>query len=236
MDRTFLAITLMFNLGRGMAGMAEVDLKRFDIVNGQVQGVYEWDDGVWEVDAIEADERYTVSGSDVVHEERDDGWVETTLYRDTDGSGTYREISVSHSREGAGVSGTSDAALARLYMAVFDRSPDLGGFRYWEQQADRGMGVSDIAASFINGNEFQQSYGALDDSAFVDRLYLNVLDRPADSGGKDWWMSMLQGQSMNRQEVVVAFSESAEFVALSDPAVTQFLQLVGQPVNSDAPF
>ncbi|MCO8163347.1 DUF4214 domain-containing protein [Pseudomonas sp. 21LCFQ010] len=218
--------------------MAEIDLKRFDIVSGQIQRVYEFDDGRWELENIDRDETYSVSGTDVLHVERDDGWIETTVYRDLDGSGIYQEISVSHSRPGETgqplVAQVSDASLARLYMTTFDRSPDLGGFRYWEQQVDRGMSLTDVAASFVNSSEFNQTYGALNNTDFVNQLYLNALDRSADAGGRDWWAGHLDNQTMSRQEVVIAFSESAEFVALSNQAVDGFIQLAGQPVATEA--
>lgn len=218
--------------------MADIDLKRFDIVSGQIQRVYEFDDGRWELERIDHDETYSVSGTDVLHVERDDGWIETTVYRDLDGSGIYQEISVSHSRPGETgqplVPQVSDASLARLYMTTFDRSPDLGGFRYWEKQVDRGMSLTDVAASFVNSTEFSQTYGALNNTDFVNQLYLNALDRNADTGGRDWWTGHLDNQTMSRQEVVIAFSESAEFVALSDQAVDGFIQLAGQPVATEA--
>lgn len=217
--------------------MADVDLKRFDIVSGQVQRVYEFDDGRWELENIDRDETYSVSGTDILHVEHDDGWLETTVYRDLDGSGIYQEISVSHSRPNEThqpwASHVSDASLARLYMATFDRSPDVGGFRYWEQQVDRGMSLKDVAASFVNSTEFSQSYGTLTNTGFVEQLYLNVLDRGADAGGRDWWAGHLDNQTMSRQEVVIAFSESAEFIALSGQAVDGFIQLAGQPVATE---
>ncbi|MBC3956578.1 DUF4214 domain-containing protein [Pseudomonas triticifolii] len=216
--------------------MSQPELKRFDIVSGQIQRVYEFDDGRWESDRIEPDESYTLSGTDVLHVERDDGWLETTVYRDLEGSGTFQEISTSYSRPDQWLPDASDQALARLYMAVFDRSPDEGGFRYWDQQMDQGMPFNDVAASFINSNEFSQTYGTLNTSGFVDQLYLNVLNRTADADGLNWWVAQLENGVLNRQEVVTGFSESAEFAALSANAVDGFLQLVGQPVVVDNGF
>lgn len=218
--------------------MADIDLKRFDIVSGQVQRVYEFDDGRWELEHIDRDETYSVSGTDILHVEHDDGWLETTVYRDLDGSGIYQEISVSHSRatetSQPWTPQVSDASLARLYMATFDRSPDINGFRYWEQQVDRGMSLKEVAAGFVSSAEFSQTYGPLNNNGFVNQLYLNVLDRGADAAGSNWWTSLLENQTMSRQEVVIAFSESAEFVALSGQAVDGFIQLAGQPGVTEA--
>ncbi|SHM89110.1 protein of unknown function [Pseudomonas asturiensis] len=216
--------------------MSQPELKRFDIVSGQVQRVYEFDDGRWESDRIEPDESYTLSGTDVLHVERDDGWLETTVYRDLEGSGTFQEISTSYIRPDQWLPDASDQALARLYMAVFDRSPDEGGFRYWDQQMDQGMPFNDVAASFINSNEFSQTYGTLNTGGFVEQLYLNVLNRTADAEGQNWWVAQLENGVLSRQEVVTGFSESAEFAALSAHSVDGFLQLVGQPVVVDNGF
>ncbi|ODC04739.1 hypothetical protein BFW38_15585 [Terasakiispira papahanaumokuakeensis] len=69
------------------------DLYRFDVKNGQVTGYMEWDDGRWEPETIEADERFTVEGSSIIREEQDDGHIEITRYEATDDPGVYREVS-----------------------------------------------------------------------------------------------------------------------------------------------
>ena len=73
-----------------------LDLYRFDIVNGQITGVQEFDDGRWKNEGIDRDESYTLSGGDVQKREYDDGYLELTIYRDSDGDGVFSELRKSY--------------------------------------------------------------------------------------------------------------------------------------------
>lgn len=99
------------------------------------------------------------------------------------------------------------AAIARLYLATFERQPDRAGFEYWTG-LDRGS--QHIAGWFVTSREFQTRYGALDDTAFVDRVYRNVLGRPPDPAGRAYWTDAL-GRGTARSDVLLGFSESREF-------------------------
>ena len=97
----------------------------------------------------------------------------------------------------------------RLYQAAFDRTPDKVGLGFWIDVLDRGAPLRDAARDFVGSQEFKDLYGAnLSDAQFVDALYQNVLHRPAEGAGFDFWMSSLQ--IVSRAEVLVNFSESAE--------------------------
>jgi Ca2+-binding RTX toxin-like protein len=106
-------------------------------------------------------------------------------------------------------------AVRRLYIATLDRGPDDNGFQSWVDALEGGARLKDVAAGFINSAEFQGTYGHLDNKAFVNLLYRNVLDRPADTGGEKAWLGALTG-GMSRADVVLSFSESAEFKASTD--------------------
>jgi hypothetical protein len=97
----------------------------------------------------------------------------------------------------------------RLYQAAFDRTPDKVGLGFWIDILDQGAPLKDAARDFVGSQEFKDLYGAnLGDAQFVDALYQNVLHRPAEGAGFDFWMSSLQ--VVSRAEVLVNFSESAE--------------------------
>ena len=103
--------------------------------------------------------------------------------------------------------------VARLYLAALDRQPDLGGLEYWTAQIDDlHVPLSAIANDFASSPEFIQDYGTLSNSAFVSQLYQNVLDRPADPSGLQYWESVL-GQGASRGQVLLGFSQSNEFEA-----------------------
>lgn len=113
------------------------------------------------------------------------------------------------------VPGADDAlidSVTRLYLAVFDRLPDPGGHRYWVIQQLNGAHLTDLAAAFMVSQEWTVRYGSVDDARFVDLLYDHVLDRAPDAAGGHYWRSILN-QGVTRTEVLLQFSESAEFVA-----------------------
>lgn len=106
------------------------------------------------------------------------------------------------------VDGTAGQAY-RLYQAAFDRTPDKVGLGFWIDILDHGAPLKDAARDFVGSQEFKDLYGAnVSDAQFVDALYQNVLHRPAEGAGFDFWMSSLQ--IVSRAEVLVNFSESAE--------------------------
>ncbi|MDV7211427.1 DUF4214 domain-containing protein [Azotobacter beijerinckii] len=99
------------------------------------------------------------------------------------------------------------ASAMRLYQALFDRTPDIGGAEYWLGQVDQGLPLTDIADAFLNSTEFQNN-GELSDDAFVDLLYQNALGRSADEAGKAFWLEQLQ--SFSRAEVALDIVGSPE--------------------------
>lgn len=100
--------------------------------------------------------------------------------------------------------------VARLYRAYFLRSPDAGGFAHWVGQRRAGRSVVDVSRAFAASPEFRTMYGPLGNRAFVERVYRNVLGRPGDRAGIDFWTAQLDTGRRNRGAVMVGFSESAE--------------------------
>ena len=106
---------------------------------------------------------------------------------------------------------TVGADVFRLYRAVFLREPDNGGFTYWHTLSSNGLSLHSVASEFAASPEFVQTYGNLDARAFVRQLYRNVMKREPDTGGWNYWVSVL-GAGSSRGDVVVFFSQSTEFV------------------------
>ncbi|WP_299031809.1 DUF4214 domain-containing protein [uncultured Sulfitobacter sp.] len=105
------------------------------------------------------------------------------------------------------------ATVYRLYRATLDRAPDAGGHRGWIDILSQGQrDLRDVAGGFVNSGEFARTYGATSDAGFVTLLYNNVLDRAPDAGGLRGWTDVL-ANGASRAQVVVGFSESAEFKA-----------------------
>ena len=110
--------------------------------------------------------------------------------------------------------------VARLYSAYFERYPDAAGWEYWNTEFVHGTDLFDMSNYFTESDEFRTAYGsAVTDSEFVELVYNNVMDRSSDEVGKAYWLSEL-AKGMTHGEMMVFFSESAEFTVKSGPTVT----------------
>lgn len=102
--------------------------------------------------------------------------------------------------------------LLRLYDAAFDRDADGKGLGYWLEIKET-TGLGDIANSFIASAEFNSQNGNLEDDAFIELMYSNVLERTSDSAGKEFWLDQLDNGA-ERGAVMVGFTESDESMML----------------------
>ena len=103
-------------------------------------------------------------------------------------------------------------SINRLYQAYFQRNPDEVGFDHWVRSYAGGeRSLVQIASAFEQTPEFEARYGAVADDAFVSLVYRNVLARTSDPGGRAYWRGRLE-TGMSRGQLMVAFSESREFV------------------------
>lgn len=115
------------------------------------------------------------------------------------------------------IGSSNGAAAYRLYGGAFDRTPDEGGLRFWiDQWLDTGRSLKDAAAQFIGSAEFVSLYGTgLSNQQYVDQLYLNVLHRAGESAGTAYWYDYLANHRGDRADVLVQFTQLAEFVGNS---------------------
>jgi len=111
----------------------------------------------------------------------------------------------------------------RIYRATLDRDADQGGLLNWTGELSEGTALVDVVAGFTNSREFQNTYGELDDAAFVELLYGNVLNRASDAGGLQNWLDVLENGGV-RADVVLGFSESQEFITGTASDVDQWVR------------
>ncbi|MFZ9733984.1 MAG: DUF4214 domain-containing protein, partial [Burkholderiaceae bacterium] len=113
----------------------------------------------------------------------------------------------------------------RVYKAAFNREPDQGGLGYWIAQMDSGMNMVEMAARFIDSNEFREIYGTSPtDEQYLTKVYQNILGRDPEPDGYNWWLNeMRTNPDKTRAKVLADFSESAENKAGT-------AQLVGQGI------
>ncbi len=110
----------------------------------------------------------------------------------------------------------TELQVARFYQAVLDREPDEAGMAYWYSLLSTGADLTVIADSFAVSEEFRQRFdvepGPQGDLQFLRQVYLNVLDRLPDEEGEAYWRELLR-EGVPRAQIVLWFSESAEFIA-----------------------
>jgi len=112
----------------------------------------------------------------------------------------------------------------RLYEATFDRLSDARGFVGWTTALQTNLELVQVASAFVNSAEFQLKYGALDNEGFVSLLYQNVLGRAPDAAGLNNWVTQLENGT-SRAQVLLGFSESAEFKVSTTPALDNFMRM-----------
>jgi hypothetical protein len=88
----------------------------------------------------------------------------------------------------------------------------MSGLGFWISRIDNGMDMVEVAARFIDSNEFRSLYGQSPTNAeFLTKVYTNVLGRTPDQGGYDWWLNELNtNPSKTKAKVLADFAESGE--------------------------
>ena len=116
--------------------------------------------------------------------------------------------------DGAAYRGRS-GGVVRLYQAIFRRLPETGGMTYWVGEYNRGVSLKRIADLMVRAPEFTTLYGSADNTEFVDLVYDNVLDRSPSPNERAYWVGELSSGARTRGQVMVGFSESPEYKALT---------------------
>jgi hypothetical protein len=99
----------------------------------------------------------------------------------------------------------------RLYQAAFNRKPDTPGLGFWIQFMDKGMNLTEVAASFEASAEFTGLYGINPTNGeLVTLLYKNALHRDPEPAGFDFWLNILNTSQQSRATILTSFSESPE--------------------------
>ncbi len=108
------------------------------------------------------------------------------------------------------VDGTGGQAY-RVYQAVLGRTPDKAGLGFWMSMMDQGVSLLDVARGFVVAQEFKEVYGANPGNReIVGKLYENVLHRPGEKAGIDFWTGVLDSKAATLADVLVGFSEGHE--------------------------
>jgi hypothetical protein len=120
----------------------------------------------------------------------------------------------------------SAGGISRLYFGGLGRMPDKQGMDNWMAEYQSGTSLNQISSAVVASNEFQSKYGTLDNAAFVNQLYLNVLGRSADSAGSSNWLNAMN-TGASRGDILLGFTESAEYKVVIDTKVSVTLDYIG---------
>ena len=110
--------------------------------------------------------------------------------------------------------------VTRLYRAYYLRIPDKGGLEYWIAQRLGGRSLLSISAFFARSGEFVELYGNKTDRQFVELIYENILGRPGEPAGVTYWTNEITSGRRGRGEVMLGFSEAAEYRTAQASEVT----------------
>jgi hypothetical protein len=89
----------------------------------------------------------------------------------------------------------SSAQVASLYAAVLNRTPDVSGLVFYENEANAnaGLSITQIATQFLNSPEYtnnpNNSYAqtAAGEAQFITNTYENLLHRAPEAGAVQWY-------------------------------------------------
>jgi Domain of unknown function (DUF4214) len=114
--------------------------------------------------------------------------------------------------------GENAGAVYRLYEAAFNRAPKPVGEGYWLKKMDSGETLTQIAAQFIQTDEFRSIYGENPTPVnYVYKLFNNILGRDPKAAGLNYYLDMLEKKTM--ADVLAHISESDENIQNTAPLI-----------------
>lgn len=214
-----VVVTSLDAAGNARAGQATVSLAINN--NGYQAGTANGDTitinpGSTAVDAGAGIDTVVFNGNRADYRLRDETWgfSATAANGEVDGLFNVERIKFNDGYKAIDIDGAAGEVF-RLYQAIFDRAPDLGGMGYWLHRRDTGTELMQIAKEFMSITapdgtiEFETLYGKnLSNEQFIVELYDNVLNRAPDASGQAYWLQQIQLHS--REQILMAFSESPE--------------------------
>ena len=99
--------------------------------------------------------------------------------------------------------------VTRLYIATFERVPDMNGLNYWVN--DSGLSLEAIAMSFFEQPETREKYPeGIIVGDFVDEVYINLFDRAPDEEGYLYWVDALNRGDVYYAQYILAVINGAQ--------------------------
>jgi len=100
--------------------------------------------------------------------------------------------------------------VLQLYTAYFNRVADKAGVDYWlDEMTNNNWSLSTVALTFSQQVEYTNQYTGLSSAQIVSQVYINVLNRTADSAGASYWTGELTNGNINVSQLVQAVINAA---------------------------
>ena len=101
----------------------------------------------------------------------------------------------------------TQADVAELYIAFFDRAPDPAGLEYW---MNSGLTLEQISQSFFDQPETQAKFpDGMKTEEFINEVYEHVLERTPDQAGLDYWKEQLDNGLIPKDKFILAIVNAA---------------------------
>lgn len=103
--------------------------------------------------------------------------------------------------------------VALIYEAGLGRQADEAGLNFWIDEVEAGLSLEGLSQEFLGSPEFLANVGdpeVLSDQELVEALYQNVLDRPGEQEGIDFWTGVLANPGFDDADLLLAFADSPE--------------------------
>jgi hypothetical protein len=105
---------------------------------------------------------------------------------------------------------THVAAVQQLYVAYFGRPADTAGLDYWTNVVETNKGsTTQVSANFALSTEYTAAFAGMSNGQIVDKIYMNLFGRAADTAGRDYWVGLLDAGSLKVSTIVADVANGA---------------------------
>ncbi len=106
---------------------------------------------------------------------------------------------------------THVAAVQQLYVAYFGRPADVAGLDYWTNVVETSKGsTTQVSANFALSTEYTAAFAGMSNTQIVDKIYMNLFGRAADTAGRDYWVGLLNAGSIKVNTIVADVANGAQ--------------------------
>ncbi|HVX09809.1 MAG TPA: DUF4214 domain-containing protein [Pirellulales bacterium] len=102
--------------------------------------------------------------------------------------------------------------VTHAYQTLLDRDPDSAGLAWWTGQMQAGATDAQVEAALLGSAEYVQLHGGTD-TGWIDAIYSDLLDRPADLAGAAYWLGQLE-TGVGFYQIALSIADTAEHEAV----------------------